>query len=336
MTVIFMSKNTEIHTLNLAGADELTIVKTFECGQCFRWNADENGIYTGVAFGYPARVWTENGRVYLRSAAPDELWREYFDLDRDYAAATRSFDGGEYLAQCVEFGRGIRILRQDRWEALCSFIISQCNNITRIKGIVERLCAMFGDELEFEGERFYSFPPAERLAGLQAADLAPLRCGYRAPYIIDAAAAVASAVGVDEYRAGLLPGDKVSEVERLLSEKKRGTLAFAGDGINDAPVLMRADIGIAMGGLGSDAARAAADIVRMNDKPSDISYAVRISRKTMSIVRENIVFALAVKAIILILSALGISGMWAAVFADVGVMVLAVLNAIRALRVHNL
>ena len=100
-----MSKNTEIHTLNLAGADELNIVKTFECGQCFRWNADENGIYTGVAFGYPARVWTENGRVYLRSAAPDELWREYFDLDRDYAAATRSFDGGEYLAQCVEFGR---------------------------------------------------------------------------------------------------------------------------------------------------------------------------------------------------------------------------------------
>ena len=95
MTVIFMSKNTEIHTLNLAGADELNIVKTFECGQCFRWNADENGIYTGVAFGYPARVWTENGRVYLRSAAPDELWREYFDLDRDYAAATRSFDGGE-------------------------------------------------------------------------------------------------------------------------------------------------------------------------------------------------------------------------------------------------
>lgn len=153
-----MSKNTEIHTLNLAGADELNIVKTFECGQCFRWNADENGIYTGVAFGYPARVWTENGRVYLRSAAPDELWREYFDLDRDYAAATRSFDGGEYLAQCVEFGRGIRILRQDRWEALCSFIISQCNNITRIKGIVERLCAMFGDELEFEGGAFLFFP----------------------------------------------------------------------------------------------------------------------------------------------------------------------------------
>lgn len=146
------------------------------------------------------------------------------------------------------------------------------------------------------------------------------------------AAAVASAVGVDEYRAGLLPGDKVSEVEKLLSEKKRGTLAFAGDGINDAPVLMRADIGIAMGGLGSDAAREAADIVLMNDKPSDISYAVRISRKTMSIVRENIVFALAVKAIILILSALGISGMWAAVFADVGVMVLAVLNAVRMLR----
>ncbi len=116
-------------------------------------------------------------------AAPDELWREYFDLDRDYAAATRSFDCGEYLAQCVEFGRGIRILRQDRWEALCSFIISQCNNITRIKGIVERLCAMFGDELEFEGGAFLFFPPAERLAALEPGALDVLRCGYRAPYI---------------------------------------------------------------------------------------------------------------------------------------------------------
>ena len=228
MTVIFMSKNTEIHTLNLAGADELNIVKTFECGQCFRWNADEKGINTGVALGYPARVWTENGRVYLRSAAPDELWREYFDLDRDYAAATRSFDGGEYLAQCVEFGRGIRILRQDRWEALCSFIISQCNNITRIKGIVERLCAMFGDELEFEGERFYSFPPAERLAGLQAADLAPLRCGYRAPYIIDAAAAVAS---------GALELDRLAAEDGTAAKKELLKLNGVGEKVANCVVL---------------------------------------------------------------------------------------------------
>ena len=219
MTVIFMSKNTEIHTLNLAGADELNIVKTFECGQCFRWNADENGIYTGVAFGYPARVWTENGRVYLRSAAPDELWREYFDLDRDYAAATRSFDGGEYLAQCVEFGRGIRILRQDRWEALCSFIISQCNNISRIKGIVERLCESFGDPVEFEGAVYYTFPSAQRIAALEPGALDVLRCGYRAPYIMSAAQAVADgSLDLD----ALIRCDCVSARARLMREQGIG------------------------------------------------------------------------------------------------------------------
>lgn len=149
-----------------------------------------------------------------------------------------------------------------------------------------------------------------------------------------AAKVVAAHTGVSEYKAGLLPGDKVSEVEKLLEGTKgKGKLAFVGDGINDAPVLARADIGIAMGAMGSDAAIEAADIVLMDDDPLKIPLAMRISGKTLRIVRENIIFAIGVKVLCLILGALGIANMWVAIFADVGVMVIAVLNAARALRI---
>ena len=147
-----------------------------------------------------------------------------------------------------------------------------------------------------------------------------------------AARQVASQLGVDEVHSQLLPADKVRQVERLLQERKDGRLlAFVGDGINDAPVLARADIGIAMGALGSDAAIEAADVVLMDDDPAKIALAMRISRRTLRIVYENIVFALAVKAVCLVLGAMGIANMWLAIGADVGVMVLAVLNATRAL-----
>ena len=148
---------------------------------------------------------------------------------------------------------------------------------------------------------------------------------------------VAGALGVDEVHSELLPADKVAQVEKLLAGKSgKDKLAFVGDGINDAPVLSRADIGIAMGAMGSDAAIEAADVVLMDDDPLKIAKAIRISRKCIGIVYQNIVFALAVKFACLALGALGLANMWAAIFADVGVMVLAVLNAIRALRVHNL
>ena len=144
---------------------------------------------------------------------------------------------------------------------------------------------------------------------------------------------VANRLGLDEVHTQLLPAGKVERVEELLKEvSPKGALAFVGDGINDAPVLSRADIGIAMGGLGSDAAIEAADIVLMDDKPSKIAHAIRIARRTLSIVRQNIVFALAVKLLVLVLSAVGLVSMWAAVFADVGVSVIAILNAMRALR----
>ncbi len=145
---------------------------------------------------------------------------------------------------------------------------------------------------------------------------------------------VGQMLGIDEYHAELLPADKVSRVENLLAEKPEGsTLAFVGDGINDAPVLARADVGIAMGGLGSDAAIEAADVVLMDDKPSKIATAISIARRTISIARQNVAFAIGVKVAVLILAALGVATMWMAVFADVGVTVLAVLNAMRALKI---
>ena len=202
----------DVRTYRLASSGELDLVKTFECGQCFRWNADEKGVYTGVVRGYAARIWAEGEDIFIRSAAPEALWLEYFDLGRDYAAISRSFSGGEYLENCVRFGQGIRILRQEPWEALCSFIISQCNNIKRIKGIVERLCEAFGVMTELDGEKFYTFPGAARLAACTESQLAPLRCGYRAAYILTAARAVASS----ELKLDELIGADYKEAKRAL------------------------------------------------------------------------------------------------------------------------
>ena len=147
---------------------------------------------------------------------------------------------------------------------------------------------------------------------------------------------VASRLGIDEAFTELLPAGKVEKVEELLAQMSgKSRLAFVGDGINDAPVLSRADIGIAMGSMGSDAAIEAADIVLMDDNPAKIAAVVNIARKTLSIVRQNIIFALAVKALVLLFGALGLANMWEAVFADVGVSVIAILNAMRTLRIKE-
>lgn len=180
---------------------------------------------------------------------------------------------------------------------------------------------------------------ADEIKPTAAAAIASLKAqGVRTVMLTGDAPAVAEHVaaqlGIDEVHAGLLPGDKVEQVESLLAAKRQGTsLAFVGDGINDAPVLMRADVGIAMGALGSDAAIEAADVVLMDDDPAKLSAAMRLARKCMRIVYENIIFALGIKIAFLVLGAVGIATMWWAVFADVGVMVLAVLNAMRMLSV---
>ena len=172
---------------------------------------------------------------------------------------------------------------------------------------------------------------AQAIADLHAAGVR--RCVMLTGDREEVAAAVSAQLGIDEHHAQLLPGDKVDHVERLLaSEDKKRKLAFVGDGINDAPVLTRADVGIAMGAMGSDAAIEAADVVLMDDKPSNIARAMRVARKTMRIVWQNIVFALGVKLLILVLAALGIANMWLAVFGDVGVAIIAILNAMRAMR----
>ena len=146
---------------------------------------------------------------------------------------------------------------------------------------------------------------------------------------------MAAELGIREYRASLLPQDKVTAVEALLAEMDGGKLAFVGDGINDAPVLSRSDVGIAMGAMGSDAAIEAADVVLMDDDPARIALAMATARRCMRIVYQNIVFAIGVKLLCLALGALGLAGMWLAIFADVGVMVLAVLNAMRAMIVRK-
>ena len=173
---------------------------------------------------------------------------------------------------------------------------------------------------------------AQAIADLHAAGVE--RCIMLTGDREEVARSVASSLGLDEYHAQLLPGDKVEQVERIL-DSARGNLAFVGDGINDAPVLTRADVGIAMGAMGSDAAIEAADIVLMDDKPSNIARAIRVARKTMRIVHQNIVFAIGVKLLILALAAVGIANMWLAVFGDVGVAVIAILNAMRAMNVKD-
>ena len=203
-------------TFELCGVQELNPQRTFDCGQCFRWNADAEGKYRGVASGKAAVVWAEAGRTYIECAAGDiYFWRDYLDMETDYAEARRSIEVCDYLRECAAYGEGIRILRQDKWEALCSFIISQCNNIPRIKGIVEKLCSLYGEPVEAPWGEARAFPTAERVADLSEEALAPLRSGYRAPYILAAARAVADG-DIDLDATALLPcGEARAEPKKL-------------------------------------------------------------------------------------------------------------------------
>ncbi|MCL2366339.1 MAG: DNA-3-methyladenine glycosylase 2 family protein [Oscillospiraceae bacterium] len=179
--------------IEIQGVLDFDLERIFECGQCFRWSVCADGSYVGVAHGVAARLRKVEDRVFISGTLDDfdRVWRDYFDLDRDYSAIRAQLCIDDFMRKATEFGVGIRILRQDQWETLCSFIISQCNNIPRIKKIVSALCHAFGDVVEFEGVQFHTFPTAERISVLNEEDLAPLRCGYRAAYIIGAARAVA-------------------------------------------------------------------------------------------------------------------------------------------------
>ena len=234
---------------------------TLDCGQAFRWSEAEDGSIIGTAFGRHLAVRAEDGKVFFDTSKEDfdAVWHDYFDLGRDYRSLCEGFKADEYLAKAVRAYPGIRILRQEPWEALCSFIISQNNNIPRIKGIIQRLCEAFGDDI---GNGCYSFPCAQRLAELSVGDLAPLRSGFRAKYIIDAARKAASgevdvdalsAMALDEARAELMKikgvGPKVAEctllygcgkvdafpmdvwVKRIMSEMYPAGLPHCTDGV---------------------------------------------------------------------------------------------------------
>jgi len=182
--------------VEIIGIKDFDLTRIFECGQCFRWNPVRDGAYSdansntyiGVAMGKAARIRRDGGSVFITGTLKDfnTIWRDYFDLDRDY----ESICIDDYMTAAADFGAGIRILKQDKWEALCSFVLSQCNNIPRIKSIIEKFCTLFGEPVDFEVHTYRAFPSAEKTAGLTLEDLAPLRCGYRAPYILEAARAV--------------------------------------------------------------------------------------------------------------------------------------------------
>ncbi len=165
--------------------------RTLDCGQCFRWEPQSDGSWLGIVRGIPARVVDTDGALFLHTLpGTHSLWSNYFDAELDYDLIGTSFSVDPFTTAAAAFGRGIRILRQEPWEALCSFLISQCNNIPRIRSILTRLCTTLGDPISFSGHTLYSFPAPERLASFERADLEFLRAGYRSPYLISAARAV--------------------------------------------------------------------------------------------------------------------------------------------------
>lgn len=194
-----------LEKIKIENCEDFDAAAIFECGQAFRWNSAEEGVYVGVAFNRAAKVVTEDESAYIICGEGDyeAIWHDYFDMERDYAELRRKISRERALAGACSFGKGIRILRQDPWEALCSFIISQCNNIPRIKKIVETLCRICGDKFVFCGEEFYAFPPAERVAELSDGELGTLRAGYRAAYIREAARRVSRGEADLERISGL-------------------------------------------------------------------------------------------------------------------------------------
>lgn len=210
--------------IRVEGVEWLRLEPTLDSGQCFRFRKQEGGVWFGIAGQHPLTLREEPDGLLFENIGWEEFegfWRDYFDLDRDYGAILEGFPRDDRLRECLEYAPGVRILRQDGFETLISFLFSQNNNVPRIKGIIERLCGCFGEPV---GEGLYGFPGPERLAALGEGDLAPLRCGWRSAYVLDAARKVASgevdlgviaALPLDEARAALQTirgvGPKVAE-----------------------------------------------------------------------------------------------------------------------------
>lgn len=296
-----------------------------------------NGSFNVVAV-HPDAAAEVNPDLILSIAAHAEAYSDHPIAVSVKEAFTGEIDQSRIADVREEGGHGVRAVVDER------VVLVGNDKLMREEGIAYHDCELTGTILHVSIDGKYvghiiiadvvKEDAAECIKRLHAAGVKKtvMLTGDRA----EVAKAVAEKLGLDEYHGKLLPEDKVNQVERLLDEtSEKGKLAFVGDGINDAPVLTRADIGIAMGAMGSDAAIEAADIVLMDDKPSKIASAIRIARKTMRIVWQNIVFALGVKFAVLVLAAVGLATMWLAVFADVGVAILAILNAMRCMRVKH-
>lgn len=296
-----------------------------------------NGSFNVVAV-HPDAAAEVDPDLILSIAAHAEAYSDHPIAVSVKEAFTGEIDQSRIADVREEGGHGVRAVVDER------VVLVGNDKLMREEGIAYHDCELTGTILHVSIDGKYAGhiiiadvvkdDAAECIKRLHAAGVRKtvMLTGDRA----EVAKAVAEKLGLDEYHGKLLPEDKVNQVERLLGEtSEKGKLAFVGDGINDAPVLTRADIGIAMGAMGSDAAIEAADIVLMDDKPSKIASAMRIARKTMRIVWQNIVFALGVKFAVLVLAAVGLATMWLAVFADVGVAILAILNAMRCMRVKH-
>lgn len=296
-----------------------------------------NGSFNVVAV-HPDAAAEVDPDLILSIAAHAEAYSDHPIAVSVKEAFTGEIDQSRIADVREEGGHGVRAVVDER------VVLVGNDKLMREEGIAYNDCELTGTILHISIDGKYAGhiiiadvvkeDAAECIKRLHAAGVRKtvMLTGDRA----EVAEAVAEKLGLDEYHGKLLPEDKVNQVERLLGEtSEKGKLAFVGDGINDAPVLTRADIGIAMGAMGSDAAIEAADIVLMDDKPSKIASAIRIARKTMRIVWQNIVFALGVKFAVLVLAAVGLATMWLAVFADVGVAILAILNAMRCMRVKH-
>lgn len=220
----------------ISGLSDFNLKHIFECGQCFRWEAQNDGSYTGVAFHRAVNISQSYDKIFISGASIDdakEIWTDYLDLDRDYSKIKKILSNDENVRRAIGFGGGIRILNQEKFECLLSYIISTQNAIPRIKKIVSKLSEMFGDEIVFGGKKYYSFPTAEQLYGITEADLEPLHAGYRTAYIIDAVEKISSGeVNLDKVscedtaaaRSELLKikgvGPKVADCVMLFSMKK--------------------------------------------------------------------------------------------------------------------
>ena len=216
--------------IKITPEDDFSAKKIFDCGQCFRWNENPDGSYTGVALGRAARVREDGGSVYITGTIEDfeTVWSDYFDFGSNYARRRKLCAVDDYMLAASEYGRGIRILNQDRWEALCSFIISQCNNIPRIKKIVETMSSLWGEGTELEGREYRAFPDAERVAALSERELEPLRSGYRAPYILNAARMVSE---------GRLDLEALSKLEYAEAKRRLMELPGIGEKVANCVVL---------------------------------------------------------------------------------------------------